>query len=79
MLVKNISIEVRRLNPSAVVVSVHPGTTNTAMSEPFQTNLPPGQLQSAANTAERLAQVVAAVQPEQSGKLLNWDAKALPF
>lgn len=79
MLVKNISIEVRRLNPGAVVVSVHPGTTNTAMSEPFQTNLPPGQLQSADNTAERLAHVVAAVQPEQSGKLLNWDAKALPF
>ncbi|NRQ43895.1 SDR family NAD(P)-dependent oxidoreductase [Rheinheimera sp. YQF-2] len=79
MLVKNISIEVGRLNKTAAVVSVHPGTTDTALSQPFQANLPAGQLQSTAATALRLAQVAAGLQPEQSGALLNWDGTELPF
>jgi NAD(P)-dependent dehydrogenase (short-subunit alcohol dehydrogenase family) len=79
MLVKNVSIEVGRLNKTAVVVSVHPGTTDTVLSQPFQQNLPHGQLQSPAATALRLAQVAAALQPEQSGALLNWDGTTLPF
>ncbi|MGP9802311.1 SDR family NAD(P)-dependent oxidoreductase [Rheinheimera sp. NSM] len=79
MLVKNVSIEVGRLNKTAAVVSVHPGTTDTALSQPFQTNLPVGQLQSPAATAQRLAQVAANVQLEQSGALLNWDGTVLPF
>lgn len=79
MLVKNFSIEVGRLNKTAVIVSVHPGTTNTALSAPFQANLPQGQLQSSAGTALRLAKVAAGVQPAQSGALLNWDGSVLPF
>ncbi len=79
MLVKNVSIEVRRLNASATIISVHPGTTDTLLSAPFQTNLPDGQLQTAGSTAIRLAQVVQAAQPEQSGALFNWDGSILPF
>lgn len=79
MLVKNYSIEVGRLNKSAVVVSVHPGTTDTLLSAPFQKNLPPTQLQTTFSTAERMAQVAQLVQPEQSGALLNWDGSELPF
>jgi len=79
MLVKNLSIEVGRLNKTAAIVSVHPGTTDTALSAPFQANLPAGQLQTAASTAARLAQVAAAVEPQTSGALLNWDGTVLPF
>ncbi|MDX5406689.1 MAG: SDR family NAD(P)-dependent oxidoreductase [Chromatiaceae bacterium] len=79
MLVKNCSIEVGRLNKTATLVSLHPGTTDTPLSAPFQTNLPAGQLQSAAQTAERLAAVADALQPAQTGALLNWDGAVLPF
>jgi NAD(P)-dependent dehydrogenase (short-subunit alcohol dehydrogenase family) len=79
MLVKSLSIEVERLNKTAVIVSVHPGTTDTALSGPFQGNLANGQLQTPAATAKRLAQVAADVQPELSGALLNWDGNILPF
>lgn len=79
MLVKNLSLEVARLNPSACIVAVHPGTTDTPLSEPFQRNLPPGQLQTAEQTAQRLLQVRDALTPEHSGTLLNWDASVLPF
>ena len=79
MLVKNLSLEVQRLNPSASIVTVHPGTTDTALSEPFQSNLPAGQLQTPAHTAQRLLQVRDALTPQHSGNLLNWDASILPF
>ncbi|MEO3678635.1 SDR family NAD(P)-dependent oxidoreductase [Rheinheimera fenheensis] len=79
MLVKNCSIEVGRLNKTATLVSLHPGTTDTPLSAPFQTNLPAGQLQSAAQTAQRLAAVADALQPAQTGALLNWDGAVLPF
>lgn len=79
MLVKNLSLEVARLNPSACIAAVHPGTTDTPLSEPFQSNLPEGQLQTAGQTAQRLLQVRDALTPEHSGALLNWDASVLPF
>ncbi|MCK9535836.1 MAG: SDR family NAD(P)-dependent oxidoreductase [Pseudomonas sp.] len=79
MLVKNLSLEVARLNPSACIVTLHPGTTDTPLSEPFQTNLPQGQLQTAAQTAQRLLQVRDVLTPGHSGTLLNWDASVLPF
>lgn len=79
MLVKNLSLEVGRLNPSACIVAVHPGTTDTPLSEPFQSNLPEGQLQTAADTAQRLLKVRDALTPQLSGALLNWDTSVLPF
>ncbi|HKM38572.1 MAG TPA: SDR family NAD(P)-dependent oxidoreductase [Thiopseudomonas sp.] len=79
MLVKNLSLEVARLNPSACIVAVHPGTTDTPLSEPFQSNVPEGQLQTAEQTAQRLLKVRDALTPELSGALLNWDASVLPF
>lgn len=79
MLVKNLSLEVARLNPSACIAAVHPGTTDTPLSEPFQVNLPEGQLQTAEDTAQRLLKVRDALTPQLSGTLLNWDASVLPF
>ena len=79
MLVKNLSIEVSRLNKTAAIVSIHPGTTDTKLSAPFQQNLPAGQLQSPDATAQRLANVAAQLTATQSGHLLNWDGTVLPW
>jgi len=79
MLVKTSSIEVRRYNKTAVLVSLHPGTTDTALSAPFQANLPSGQLQTTAATAQRLAAVAAGLTTKHNGMLLNWDGSTLPF
>lgn len=79
MLVKTSSIELGRYNKTATLVSLHPGTTDTALSAPFQANVPAGQLQSATATAERLAAVAANLTPQLSGNLLNWDGTVLPF
>lgn len=79
MLVKNMSIEVARLNKTACIVSLHPGTTDSALSQPFQRNLAVGQLQTPQQTAERLLKVNKQLQPGLSGALLNWDGTILPF
>lgn len=79
MLVKNLSIEIGRVNKSASLVSLHPGTTDTSLSEPFQKNLPAGQLQTPHQTAIWLLKVSENLKPEQNSQLLNWDAIKIPF
>ena len=36
MFIKTASIETKRLNPSAIIVGLHPGTVDSHLSEPFQ-------------------------------------------
>ena len=79
MLVKTASIELKRRNKSATLVTVHPGTTASELSAPFQARVPAAQLQSPQSTARRLAQVAAGLQPEHTGSLLNWDGQPLAF
>ncbi len=79
MLVKNLSIEVARMNKTASIVTIHPGTTDTPLSEPFQKNLPEGQLKTPEQTAKRLLNACAQLRPSKTGQLLNWDASALPY
>ena len=43
MLIKNFAIELKRQNPQAIAVSLHPGTTDTALSKPFQANVAEGK------------------------------------
>lgn len=55
---KSIDIEWRRSNPSCTTLLLHPGTTDTALSKPFQSRLPPGQLQSTLETAHKLRHII---------------------
>jgi len=77
--VRTASIELKRSNKSAAVVTLHPGTTDSSLSKPFQRNLAAGQLQEPSQTAQRIAVVALHVTPEHSGLLMNWDGSVLPF
>ena len=44
MLMRTVSIEYERKSPQTIVVTLHPGTTNTRLSEPFQRHVPAEQL-----------------------------------
>lgn len=79
MLVKCSSIELARYNKEATLISLHPGTTDSELSAPFQKNLPEGQLRSAAETALRLIQVITELRAAQTGALINWDGSPLPY
>ncbi len=79
MAVKTAAIELQRQQRNTLLVTVHPGTTDTVLAAPFTKNLPSGQLQHPADTAIRLWQVAENLQPEDHGALLNWDGKHLPY
>jgi len=51
---KTLGIEWARKHPHARLMLLHPGTTDTDLSKPFQRNLPAGQLQTPEETADLL-------------------------
>ncbi|UZA66993.1 SDR family NAD(P)-dependent oxidoreductase [Pseudomonas viridiflava] len=71
------SIELKRLNQASTVLAIHPGTTDTELSQPFQANVPEGQLFEPAFTAERIIEVVGAHGPADSGTFWDWDDKPI--
>ncbi|ASP40286.1 cell-cell signaling protein CsgA [Bacterioplanes sanyensis] len=79
MWIKNLSIEWQRKSPDSIVAAVHPGTTDTELSKPFQSRLAQDQLYSAELTAQRLSRVMDELSPAQHGKLLFWDGSILPW
>lgn len=66
-------IELKRLNPASTVLAIHPGTTDTQLSKPFQAKVPEGQLFEPAFSAERILEVIGAHGPDDSGSFWAWD------
>ena len=60
-------------------LTLHPGTTNTDLSQPFQKNVAEGRLFPVDFTAKQLLDVIDSMQEEHSGGLYDWSGKALPF
>ncbi|MGD1984526.1 MAG: SDR family NAD(P)-dependent oxidoreductase [Chromatiaceae bacterium] len=77
MLIKNFAIEWSRNRLRHVIVGLQPGTTDTALSAPFQRNVPADHLQTPQYTASQLAQVMQRLRAEDSGGL--FDFLGLPF
>ena len=78
MLVKTLSIELRRTHPQAICVALHPGTVDTAMSKPFQGNVAADKLFTTAYAAERLIAVSDALTPADTGGHFAWDGARIP-
>lgn len=60
-------------------ISLHPGTTDTDLSKPFQRNVKEGRLFPVDFTAERLLDVVDCMEEVHSGGFYDWSGTALPF
>lgn len=79
MLLKSASIESARSRPQAVICGLHPGTVDTALSEPFQRNVPEVQLFSPEVSASHLLDVISALQTQDTGKVFDWAGKEIPY
>jgi NAD(P)-dependent dehydrogenase (short-subunit alcohol dehydrogenase family) len=79
MFIKTIAIEYSRRCPKTIVVALHPGTTDTRLSKPFQKNVPPEKLFSVEYTVDRLMAVLANLEMEDSGEFFSWDGSRLPW
>jgi len=78
MILKNLSIEIARSHPQAVVAGLHPGTVATGLSAPFQKGVAEGRLFDAAYSAERLLAVLEGLGPTDSGGVFAWDGAVIP-
>ena len=72
MFIRNIAIEWQRKNPQSVIVSLHPGTVETALSAPFKGN-PAHERFTPARAAGQMLNVLHGLKPEQSGQIFAYD------
>jgi NAD(P)-dependent dehydrogenase (short-subunit alcohol dehydrogenase family) len=79
MLMRTAAIEYKRSCPQAIVVVLHPGTTDTQLSQPFQRNVPPEKLFTTERTTRQLLQVIQQLKPGDSGEFFSWDGSRLPW
>jgi len=78
-LLRSLSIEWARRWPMATVSLLHPGTTDTALSRPFQSFVAPDKLFSPERAARQLVEVLLQQTPEQSGAFLAWDGQSIDW
>jgi NAD(P)-dependent dehydrogenase (short-subunit alcohol dehydrogenase family) len=79
MFMRTTAIEYKRTCPRAIVVMLHPGTTDTALSRPFQRSVPPEKLFPVDRTVRQLLTVIDGLQEKDSGEFFSWDGSALPW
>ncbi len=79
MLLKNIAIEYARVSRKTIVVALHPGTTDTNLSRPFQQNVPPEKLFSVERCVNQLLKVINNLTINNNGDFLSWDGQKLPW
>jgi NAD(P)-dependent dehydrogenase (short-subunit alcohol dehydrogenase family) len=76
MLIRNLAIEWQRKNPASIIVGLHPGTVDTALSAPFKGN-PAHERFTAAKAAKQLLAVLESLKPEQSGQLFSYEGELI--
>ena len=78
-LMRTLSIELARANPNACVATLHPGTVDTDLSQPFQGNVPADRLFTASHSASCLWQVLDRLGPKDTGLLHAYDGSVIPY
>lgn len=79
MFLKTLSIEWQRTMKHCVVLSLHPGTTDTPLSKPFQQSVPKDKLFTPQYVAQCLVSIIANATPAQTGRFLAYDGAELPW
>lgn len=76
MMLKTAAIETRRTNPAAVLVALHPGTVQSALSRPFRGDQIGQEPELATG---RMLEALDALQPQDSGAFVAYDGARLPW
>lgn len=74
---RTIALEMKRSNTWAI--SLHPGTTNTDLSVPFQNNVKDGSLFPVEFTSNQLLNLIDSLEEKHSGGLYDWAGQSISF
>lgn len=73
------SIELGRRHKGLISICWHPGTVDSALSEPFQRNVPAEKLFSPQQSAAYLKQCLEGLTRDDSGGFFAWDGQTIPW
>ncbi len=79
MITRNLSIELRRRLPKVICTAIHPGTTDTTLSKPFQRNVQPDRLSTPQETAVKILDVTDNLTYHQNGSFLSTEGESIPW
>jgi NAD(P)-dependent dehydrogenase (short-subunit alcohol dehydrogenase family) len=77
MIVRNLAIETQRRNPESIVVALHPGTVETALSAPFSGGGQNGERFTPQQSAAKLMAVLEDLTAYDSGKIFDYDGQII--
>jgi NAD(P)-dependent dehydrogenase (short-subunit alcohol dehydrogenase family) len=78
MLIKTAAVELKRSNPKALLVGLHPGTVDSALSMPFQKGITEGRLQTPSEAVKAMLAVLSSLSMEDSGYCFSYKGEKLP-
>jgi NAD(P)-dependent dehydrogenase (short-subunit alcohol dehydrogenase family) len=79
MCTRTLAIEWARSRRNVICVALHPGTTDTELSRPFQANVPAGKLFPVGYAVTALLGVIDRLQAVDSGQFFAWDGERIPW
>ena len=79
MVVRCFAIELARTHPAAIAVTLHPGTVESRLSDPFVRSGQGRAMMTAQASTAHLLGVIDRLTPADSGNLFAWDGARLPF
>jgi NAD(P)-dependent dehydrogenase (short-subunit alcohol dehydrogenase family) len=79
MYTRTLAVEWARSRRNVICVALHPGTTDTDLSRPFQANVPTDKLFAVERTVAQLLQVIDRLQAADTGSFLSWDGSRIPW
>lgn len=79
MFLKSAAIELWRRSKNVKVIAFHPGTTDTALSKPFQKNVPDNKLFSPGFVAEQLLSLLGKLKPDGELSFMDWNHQPIDW
>lgn len=76
---RTLSVEWRRTRPRATCLSLHPGTVDTDLSQPFRTGVRAASLFDPDRAARQLLEIIATATPADTGRFIAWDRRDIPW
>ncbi len=75
----SLAAELRRSHPHCVLTLFHPGTVDSALSRPFQANVPAEKLFSPARAAQQFAELLARRREPTEHLFFDWAGKPVDY
>lgn len=76
-IIKTTAIELSMRRKHLICVGLHPGTVRSQMSEPFLANYKANEIFGADFAVQSMLDVLAALEPADSGRIFAWDGKEI--